>query len=175
MLTDKGDVKIMDFGLAKMGGHTKLTKEGTTLGTVAYMSPEQARSDEVDHRSDIFSLGVLLYEMLTGQLPFKGDYDQAITYSVMNEDPEPVTALRTGIPMELERIVNKCLQKEADTRYQRADERCINRTATPGSASLLQFTQRPRNRFYRVRARRPNHRLHDLSQKYSGPSIQRGP
>ena len=118
MLTLKGSVKIMDFGLAKISGKTKLTKEGTTLGTVAYMSPEQARGDEVDHRSDIFSLGVLLYEMLTGQLPFKGDYDPAITYSVMNEDPEPVTALRTGIPMELERIVSKCLEKDASGRYQ---------------------------------------------------------
>ena len=126
MLTLKGSVKIMDFGLAKISGKTKLTKEGTTLGTVAYMSPEQARGDEVDHRSDIFSLGVLLYEMLTGQLPFKGDYDPAITYSVMNEDPEPITALRTGIPMEFERIVNKCLQKEPSARYQGANELLVD-------------------------------------------------
>jgi len=122
MLTHKGDVKIMDFGLAKRGGQTKLTKEGTTLGTVAYMSPEQTRGENVDQRSDLFSLGVLLYEMLTGQVPFKGDYDQAVTYSILNEEPEPVTGLRTGIPMELERIVNKCLKKDASGRYQQADE-----------------------------------------------------
>lgn len=126
MLTDRGEVKVMDFGLAKRGSQTKITKEGTTLGTIAYMSPEQGRGDDVDQRSDIFSLGVLIYEMLTGQLPFKGEYDQAVTYSVMNEDPLPVTALRTGIPMELERIVNKCLEKDASDRYQRGDELIVD-------------------------------------------------
>ena len=77
MLNDKGDVKIMDFGLAKVRGGTKLTKEQSTLRTASYMSPEQTRGEEVDNRTDIFSLGVLIYEMLTGQLPFKGDYEQA--------------------------------------------------------------------------------------------------
>ena len=126
MLTEKGDVKIMDFGLAKVKGGPKLTKEQSTLGTASYMSPEQSRGEEVDHRTDIFSLGILLYEMLTGQLPFKGDYEQAITYSILNEDQESITALRTGIPMELERIVNKCLQKKADARYQHADELLVD-------------------------------------------------
>ena len=122
MLNDKGDVKIMDFGLAKVRGGPKLTKEQSTLGTASYMSPEQTRGEEVDNRTDIFSLGVLIYEMLTGQLPFKGDYEQAITYSILNEAQEPITALRTGIPMELERIVNKCLQKEQSARYQGAND-----------------------------------------------------
>lgn len=122
MLTDKDDVKIMDFGLAKRGGQTKLTKEGTTLGTVSYMSPEQARGDEVDQRSDIFSLGVLLYEMLTGQLPFKADYDQAVIYSILNEEPDSVTGLRSGVPMEVERIVSKSLSKNPDERYQHVEE-----------------------------------------------------
>ncbi len=94
MLTKDGVVKILDFGLAKLRGQTKLTKVGTTLGTAPYMSPEQARGEEVDNRTDVFSLGVLLYEMLTGQLPFKGDYHEAIIYSILNEDHEPITGLK---------------------------------------------------------------------------------
>ncbi len=122
MLTSKGQVKIMDFGLAKLAGRSALTKEGTTLGTIAYMSPEQARGENVDHRTDIWSFGVVLYEMITGQHPFKGEYEQAVMYSIMNEKPEPITGLRTGVPMELERIVNKALAKKPHERYQHCDE-----------------------------------------------------
>jgi serine/threonine protein kinase/tetratricopeptide (TPR) repeat protein len=122
MLKEDDQVKVMDFGLAKVRGGKQITKVETTLGTAAYMSPEQTSGDAVDHRSDIWSLGVLVYEMLTGQLPFKGDYDQAITYSILNEEQQPLTGLRTGIPMEMERIVNKCLQKNPSDRYQHVDE-----------------------------------------------------
>jgi TolB-like protein/Tfp pilus assembly protein PilF/predicted Ser/Thr protein kinase len=120
MVTSEGQAKIMDFGLAKSAKRTVLTQEGTTLGTVAYLSPEQARGEEVDGRTDIWSLGAVLYEMVTGQRPFKGDYEPAVVYSILNQEQEPVTALRTGVPMELERIVNKCLAKDKGERYQTA-------------------------------------------------------
>jgi serine/threonine protein kinase/tetratricopeptide (TPR) repeat protein len=134
-ITNDGVVKILDFGLAKLSGQAQLTKDSSTLGTVAYMSPEQLSGKEVDQRTDIWSLGVVLYEMLTEKLPFKGDYEQAVTYSILNEQPESVTSLRTGVPMELERIVNKCIQKDPDERYQTvidlvADFLHLQRTST---------------------------------------------
>ncbi len=122
MVTSDGVVKILDFGLAKLVGRTRVTKTGTTVGTVAYMSPEQTRGEEVDHRSDIWSLGIVLYELLTGQAPFKGDHEVAVVYSIMNEEPEPVTALRTGVPLELERITHKALSKDPNERYQHVED-----------------------------------------------------
>ncbi len=120
MLTADGVAKVLDFGLAKTNQSTMLTRMGSTLGTIAYMSPEQARGQEVDGRTDLYSLGTMLYEMVSGRLPFGGDYEQAIVYGILNENPDPLTAVRTGVPMGLEWIVNKLLHKDAEYRYQTA-------------------------------------------------------
>jgi serine/threonine protein kinase/Tfp pilus assembly protein PilF len=122
MLTPRGQVKIMDFGLAKLRGVSKVTKTGSTLGTLAYMSPEQVQGVELDQRSDIFSFGVVLYEMITGQLPFKGEHEAAIIYSVINETPEPLAGFKLNVPEELQRIIDKALEKNREMRYQNVDE-----------------------------------------------------
>jgi len=122
MVTPKGQAKIMDFGLAKLRGATKLTKEGSTVGTAAYMSPEQASGEELDHRSDIFSFGVVLYELLTRNLPFRGEHHSAIMYSILNEDPQPVARYNNKVSPDLERIVSKALSKEKEERYQHIDD-----------------------------------------------------
>ena len=126
MITEDGIAKVLDFGLAKTNQSTMLTRMGSTLGTVAYMSPEQARGQEVDGRTDLYSLGTMLYEMIAGRLPFAGEYEQAVVYSILNEPPEPLTSLRTGVPMDLERIVNKLLAKDADYRFQTATDLLVD-------------------------------------------------
>jgi serine/threonine protein kinase/tetratricopeptide (TPR) repeat protein len=133
MLTNEGAVKIMDFGLAKLKGVTQLTKPGSTLGTVAYMSPEQARGEEVDQRTDAWALGVVVYEMLTGQMPFKGEHEQAVIYSILNEDPELLTSFRTDIPSYLEQVVNKALGKDQTRRYQNIQEILQDLKTSPAS------------------------------------------
>jgi len=125
ILVDEGPrerlVKIMDFGLAHLVDQSKLTLKDTALGTPAYMSPEQ--------RTDIWSLGVVLYEMVVAQVPFKGEYQQAVFYTILNEDHEPLTGIRAGVPMDLEFIVSKCLAKDAGQRYQSAKDLIIDLTA----------------------------------------------
>jgi len=122
IITEDGVVKIVDFGLAKLTGKTKLTKTGTTLGTVAYMSPEQAKGGKVDHRTDIWALGVILYEMLTERLPFEGEYEQAVIYSILNEPPKPVSDLHSDVPAPLDQILSRALEKDPDKRYQHIKE-----------------------------------------------------
>lgn len=123
MITKKDRVKIMDFGLAKLIGGAELTKKHSTLGTAAYMSPEQALGDkDIDQRTDIWSFGVVVYEMLTGQLPFRGKYDSAVLYSIMNEEPQTIASVRNYIPTALEQIFCKCLEKRATDRYETAKQ-----------------------------------------------------
>jgi len=122
MITGEGIVKILDFGVAKLPAQSRLTRQSTTLGTILYMSPEQTRGEEVDYRTDIWSLGVIIYEILTGQMPFKGEYDSAVIYSILNDKQQPLTSLRPEVPVAFERIIDKCLEKDPADRYRHADE-----------------------------------------------------
>lgn len=116
ILTPEGVTKIVDFGVAKVAGRA-LTKTGATLGTVAYMSPEQTRGGEVDRRTDLWSLGVVLFEMLTGKRPFRGANDRVLIHAIRNDEPEPVEAVRPAVPEALGGVVRRCLAKEPGRRY----------------------------------------------------------
>ena len=152
MVNDQGQTKIMDFGLAKVKGGTLLTREGTTLGTVAFMSPEQARGENVDHRTDIWSLGVILYQMFSGQLPFMGDREESVLYSVVHEEPKPLKEIMRDIPQEILQIINRALKKKLESRYASATEMLndlkkyqdVLRAGELGALSLRAFLRRIR-------------------------------
>ena len=137
-------VKLMDFGLAHLANaNTQLTKEGTTLGTMSYMAPEQASGEKIDRRADIWALGVVLYEMIADQQPFQGEYEQAVVYSILNEDAEPLTAVRTGVPKELERVAGKALSKDRDERYQHVEEMLVDLRALKRSRESASAVRPP--------------------------------
>ncbi len=116
-----GDVlKILDLGVAKGSTQSAVTDSGKTLGTIAYMSPEQARGETVDNRTDIWSVGVVWYEMITGERPFHAEYDQAVVYNILNSDPHPLEENLENVPPEIERMILRCLQKSSSERYQSA-------------------------------------------------------
>jgi serine/threonine protein kinase/dipeptidyl aminopeptidase/acylaminoacyl peptidase len=122
MVNTKNQIKVMDFGLAKLKGSIKLTKTSSTVGTLAYMAPEQIQGGEVDARSDIFSFGVVLFEMLTGLLPFLGEHDASMMYSIMNEEPEPLQKYIPDANSDLIHIMNRILEKDPEDRYQSMKE-----------------------------------------------------
>ncbi len=126
MINTKNQIKVMDFGLAKLKGSLKITRTSSTIGTLAYMSPEQIRGGEVDSRSDIFSFGVVIYEMLAGSLPFRGEHEAAMMYSIVNEEPEPIQKYCPEISPEFLHVVNRALEKNPDDRYQSVAEMVID-------------------------------------------------
>jgi len=122
MVRKDGIVQIMDFGLAKLRGASRLTKEGSTIGTVGYMSPEQVQGLDADHRTDLFSLGVVLYELIAERMPYNGAHETAIMYEIVHVDPQPLSAVKPDIDPELDRIILDCLQKDVRERCQSASE-----------------------------------------------------
>jgi len=158
IITPDGTVKILDFGLAKMAGVT-MTTEGSTLGTVAYMSPEQATGGEVDQRTDLWSLGIILFEMLTGGLPFPGEYPQALIYSILNSDPESLENYIPGIPKKMIDILNKILEKEPENRYQTASQLLEDLLSFIGETGDITRTIATRSGWKKSRIRQQNTKM----------------
>lgn len=159
MMTDDGVLKILDFGLAKMAGTTAVTRTGTSVGTPRYMAPEQIRGETVDHRADIWSIGVLLYTMVTGVHPFHGEHPQAVMYAIVNDESPPLDDTVPGMPPELPRIVGRCLAKDPDERYQVTEELLEDlRRLYHDPSATLPARGTPTHRFSSSGAKRPSPR-----------------
>ncbi|MCX6832060.1 MAG: protein kinase [candidate division Zixibacteria bacterium] len=126
LIDSHGRARIVDFGLASVVGSDQLTRIGSTMGTVGYMSPEQVRGEQVDRRSDLFSLGVVLYELITGRQPFKGDNDAATSRNTVDAEPEPLARYKSEVPDGLQTIVIKALAKDKNLRYQHVDDLLVD-------------------------------------------------
>jgi len=150
ILTSGGKAVIMDFGLALLAERSRITQAGTTLGTVVYMSPEQAQGKDVDRRTDVWSLGVVLYELTTGRFPFRGNTAHAICRSILTDDPDPVTTLRRKAPKDLGWILDKALAKRRGERYQHMDDLLVDLRAVRGKLpaeepeEIIEVPARPR-------------------------------
>lgn len=126
MVNAKGQVKVMDFGLAKLKGSVKLTQTSTTVGTLGYMAPEQIQTGVCDARTDVFSFGVVIYELVTGRLPFRGDREAVMMYSILNEEPDPLATVRPEVSAELVHVVDRALEKNPEERYQSVADMLID-------------------------------------------------
>ncbi len=150
LVGQSGRAKLVDFGLASVAGADKLTKEGSTLGTIGYMPPEQVQGKPTDHRSDLFSFGVVLYELISCKPPFKGETPAATMNAIAQQTPEPLARYKAGVPDELQRIVSKLLQKNPTLRYQTAADVISNLMALKVTSQLLTGAPVRKNRTWRL-------------------------